>query len=147
MFAAAMMAAAVALVSGCATVHRSSPGAIDGIVVKGAPEGAAETVYIHTKGYYFLWTVPLASGDLRWNDETKSINGGFRLFRDMVSVGDLQNALLKMAEANGYDVVDVTFYDNDTSYAGVSYQGLLGTLFGSSEIGVSGIFVNRMESK
>ena len=147
MLAAAMIAVAVAFASGCASVHCSSPGAIDGINLKGAPEGALQIVYICNAGYYFLWTIPLASGDLRWNEEKESINGGFRLFRDMVSADDLQNALLKMAEAKGCDVVDVTFYDHDTSYAGVSYGGLIGSLFGSSEIGISGVFINRKERK
>ena len=146
-FAAIAVAALAVCTSGCATVHTSSLGVIDGIELKGAPEGAVQMVYVHTKGYYFLWCVPLASGDIRWNDEKESIEGGFRLFRDMVSAAEVQTALLKQAEVNNCDVVDITFYDHDTSYAGASYGGIVGALFGSSEIGVSGVFVNREESK
>jgi len=146
MLAAVVMAAAVPCLSGCAYVYRSNLGAIDGIKVKSSTEEPVQAVYISTIGYYFLWTVPLASGDLRWNDEKRSIEGGTRLFCDMVSVDDLQNALLKLAEVNDCDVVDIVFYDHDTSYASASYAGLLGAFFGSSEIGVSGVLVAKPEA-
>ena len=40
-------------------------------------------------------------------------------------------------------MVDVNFYDDDTSYAGASYEGLIGMLFGSSSMGVSAVLVPR----
>ena len=130
--------------TGCATVHSSSQGALSGLAYKGASGEPVELVYVNTTGYYFLWSLPLASGDLRWNEATRSINGGTCLFSDQVGVEELQNALLKMAEARNCDVVDVAFHDADTSYAGVSYGGAIGALFGSSEIGISGVFVPRV---
>ena len=130
--------------TGCATVYSSSKGAFDGVAYKDASGVPTEHIYIRTTGYYFLWALPLASGDLRWNEETKSINGGTCLFSDQVGVAELQNALLKIAETRNCDVIDVAYHDADTSYAGVSYGGAIGALFGSSEIGISGVFVPRV---
>ena len=139
-----IMAMSLVGMTGCATVYSSSKGALGGVEYKDAGGVPGEHVYIRTTGYYFLWTLPLASGDLRWNEATRSINGGTCLFSDQVGVEELQNALLKMAEARNCDVVDVAFHDADTSYAGVSYGGAIGALFGSSEIGISGVFVPRV---
>ena len=87
--------------------------------------------------------MPLASGDLRWDDETKSIKGGTYFFCDMVGATELQTALLKIAESRNCDVIDITYHDSDTSYAGPSYGGVIGALFGSSKIGISGVLVPK----
>ena len=139
-----LMAAMIAGTTGCATVYCSSQGALDGMEYKDAKGTPSEHVYIKSTGYYFLWTVPLASGDVRWNDEKKSINGGTCLFRDMVGATELQEALLKFAETRNCDVIDMSFQDSDTSFAGVSTGGAIGAMFGSSLIGVSGVLVPRM---
>lgn len=140
---AGMMAALLAGTTGCATVYQSSQGSLDGLAYKGAGGAPSQLVYITATGYYFMWTLPLASGDLRWNDATKTINGGTCLFSDMIGATELQSALLKFAEARNCDVVDITYSDDDTSYASASYGGVIGALFGSSQIGISGVLVPR----
>ena len=129
--------------SGCATVYRTAPGSLTGMGYKGADSTPLEQVYITTEGYYCLWSIPIMSGDLRWNEEKQSINGGTRLFCDMVSATDLQNALLKIAESRNCNVIDIMFDDSDTTYAGVSYEGAVGLFFGSSHMGVSGVLVPK----
>lgn len=138
-----IMAALLAGTTGCATVYRTSQGSLDGLAYIGAEGTPSELIYIKTTGYYFLWTIPLASGDLRWNEETKSINGGTCFFRDQVGASELQNALLKIAETRNCDVIDIAYHDSDTSYAGPSYGGVIGVFFGSSQIGVSGVLVPK----
>ena len=138
-----MLAAALAaMAAGCASVSYSSPDALDGVTVKGL-EGkpAGQQVVIRTTGYYVLWTIPLVSGDLRWNPKTKSINGGFSLFDDQVGVNNLQEVLLKIAESRNCDLADVHFNDSDTFYDGMS------SLFGSSDMSVSALLVPRNQSK
>ena len=133
-----------AMLTGCASVDYSSTGMLKNITVKGAPGAeAGQHVMITTSGYYMLWTIPLVSGDLRWNEETKEIRGGFSLFSDQVGYKELQDALLKIAESRNCDLADVSFNDADASYAGASYGGAVGTLFGSSNMGVSAILVPR----
>ena len=129
--------------AGCATVYRTTPGSLTGMGYKDADAIPLEQVYITTTGYYCLWTIPLVSGDLRWNEEKQSINGGTCLFSDQVGAAELQDALLKIAESRNCDVIDMAFHDSDTSYAGVSTGGLIGALFGSSQIGVSGVLVPK----
>ena len=133
-----------AMMAGCATVEYSSPGMLRNVTVKGA-DGAetGQVVSITTSGYYMLWTIPLVSGDLRWNAETQEIYGGTSFFQDQVGFNELQDALLKIAETRNCDLADVSFGDSDNSYAGVSYGGAIGTLFGSSHMGVSAILVPR----
>jgi hypothetical protein len=136
-----------AMVSGCATVNYSSPGALKGVAVEGSENAASgQAVAITTSGYYMFWTIPLVSGDLRWNDQTKSIEGGTSFFRDQVGLGELQNALIKLAESRNCDLAEVYYNDSDASYAGVSYGGAIGTCFGSSQMCVSALLVPRRTS-
>jgi hypothetical protein len=137
------VALAVSMAAGCATVTYSSPGALDGIAVKGVDGKVGQAVTIDTSGFYMFWAVPLVSGDLRWNDGKKSIEGGASFFKDQVSIADLQAALLKIAESRNCDLADVNYFDGDVSYAGPSYGGVVGTCFGSSHMSVSAILVPR----
>jgi len=145
--AAGFAAAALALASGCASVEISSPNALDGVAVKGVDGRLGSHVVVETDGYYFLWTVPLVSGDLRWDERKKSIKGGTRLFCDMVDVASLQNAVQKIAESRNCDIADLSFVDSDTTFAGLSDTGVIGALFGNSHITASAVLVPRGASK
>ena len=137
------LASLSAALAGCASVDYSSTRALSGITIKGAADSPRQLVFIDTAGFYVLWTIPVASGDLRWNAAKQSIEGGIAFFQDQVGVEELQNALLKIAESRNCELVDVNFYDSDTSYAGPSYSGAVGTLFGSSRMSVSAVLVPR----
>ena len=129
--------------AGCASVTYSSPHALSGITIKGAAGAPSQLVFIETTGYYVLWTLPLVSGDLRWNVDKQSIEGGTSFFQDQVGVEELQSALHKIAELRHCDLVDVSYHDTDTSYAGASYGGAIGALFGSSHMSVSAVLIPR----
>ena len=143
--AAALIATVAA---GCATVTYTSPGMLDNVSVKGV-EGRklGQAVLIDTSGFYMFWTIPLVSGDLRWNDQKKSIEGGSSFFKDQVGVDELQSALLKIAESRNCDLADIYIYDADASYAGPSYDGIVGTCFGSSHMSISAVLVPRSPAK
>lgn len=132
------------MVTGCATVKYSSPGMLKNVSVKGA-KGAedGQLVTITTSGFYMFWAIPIVSGDLRWNERAKTIEGGTSLFQDQVSYAELQNALLKIAESRNCDLAEVYFNDSDASYAGASYSGAIGSCFGSSAMSVSAILMPR----
>ena len=122
----------------------SSPGKLSGITVKGSDgAGAGQIVSITTSGYHMFWTIPLASGDLRWDPAAGEIKGGTTFFRDQVGFQELQDALHKIAERRNCDLAEVYFTDSDCSYADVSYAGLIGALFGSSHMSVSAVLVPR----
>ena len=132
------------MVTGCASVEYSSPGKLKNVSVKGAPGAeAGRHVAITTSGYNMLWCIPLVSGDLRWDDEKREIKGGFSLFSDQVGFQELQTALQKIAETRNCNLADVSFHDSDGFYADVSWGGLIGMFFGSSQMGVSAVLVPR----
>ena len=129
---------------GCASITYSAPGALKDVSVRGVKNAdGAQFVMIDTSGYYMFWTIPLVSGNLRWNDQKRSIEGGTSLFRDQVGLGELQNALIKLAESRNCDLAEVYYNDADASYAGVSYGGAIGSCFGSSQMCVSALLVPR----
>lgn len=133
-----------AMVSGCATVNYSSPGALKGVAVEGSKDAASgQAVAITTSGYYMFWTIPLVSGDLSWDTASGEIRGGTSFFRDQVSYQELQAALHKIAERRNCDLAEVYFSDSDCTYAGASYSGVIGALFGSSHMSVSAVLVPR----
>ena len=133
-----------AMVTGCASVEYSSPGKLANVSVKGAPGAeAGRHVVITTTGYNMFWSVPLVSGDLRWDGAKREIKGGFSLFTDQVGFQELQTALQKIAETRNCDLADVSFHDADGFYADVSWGGLIGMFFGSSQMSISAILVPR----
>lgn len=139
--------ALAACAAGCATSKFSSADRLAGLTIKGADGQPGQHVVLDTTGYYMFWTIPLVSGNLDWNERKKDIEGGFSLFSDKVGADELQYALVKIAESRNCDLADVHFYDTDTSYAGPSYGGLVGTCFGSSHMGVSAVLVPRKPAK
>ena len=142
-FKSALCAAFAAVAAGCATMTCSTPGGLDGITLKGADGPPSQTVFMESSGYYILWTIPICSGDITWNEEKKSINGGFSMFTDHVSIDNLQRAITNYADRRDCDLVDVLYTDHDTTYAGSSQTGLIGIFFGSSTMGVSAVLVPR----
>jgi hypothetical protein len=142
-FAIWLAAAALVFAPGCATVEYSSPDDLANVTIKGANGRVKEHVIIDTTGYYFLWTLPIFSGDVRWNEGKQSINGGITFFREMVNLENLQTAITKFAESRNCDLVDVSYNDTDASYAGVSYSGIIGSLFGQSHMVVCATLVPR----
>ena len=139
----ALALAALAACSGCATISTTKSGRLEGIAIKGASGEALEHVCLTTTGEHMFWAIPLGSGRFRWNEETQTLETETAWFQDNVGVAELQEALLKYADSRNCDVVDISFVDSDTSYAGVSYEGIIGILFGSSSMGVSGVLVPR----
>lgn len=138
----------VSLGTGCASITYSTSGALNGVTVKGVEGGKPlQTVMINTTGFYLFWTVPIVSGDLRWDEEKKSIVGGTSLFQDQVGFAELQSALLKIAESRNCDLAEVYFNDSDSFYAGASYSGAVGSFFGSSHMSVSAILVPRATAR
>jgi len=133
-----------AMVTGCASVEYSTPGKLKNVSVKGAPGAeAGQHVAITTSGYNLFWCIPLVSGDLRWDEEKREIKGGTSFFTDQVGFQELQTALQNIAETRNCDLADVSFIDSDGFYTDVSWGGLIGSCFGSSQMGVSAVLVPR----
>ena len=135
------------LVSGCATITSTPYSTLDGVQISGTDRKPSEVVFIESSGFYILWQVPIFSGDIRWNSEKKSINGGVSFFRNHLSLANLQNAVTNYADSRNCDLVDVIYNGTETSYAEASETGLIGAFFGSTTINVSAVLVPRNSDK
>lgn len=135
------------LITGCATFTSTPYGALEGVKLNGTDGKPSEVVFMESTGFYILWQVPLFSGDIRWNNEKKSIEGGVSFFKDHISLANLQNAITNYADSRNCDLVDVIYNDTNASYAEASETGLIGALFCSATINVSAVLVPRNNEK
>lgn len=142
-----LIAAFAVLITGCATITSTPYDTLDGVKLDGAKGKPSEVVFIESTGFYILWQVPIFSGDIRWNSEKKSIEGGVSFFKDHVSLANLQTAITNYAESRNCDLVDVIYNNANASYAEASEVGLIGALFGSATINVSAVLVPRSSDK
>ena len=142
-----LIVAFAVLITGCATITSTPYDKLDGVKLEGTDGKPSEVVFIESTGFYILWQVPIFSGDIRWNKEKKSIEGGFSLFRDHVSLANLQTAITNYADSRNCDLVDVIYNNTNASYAEASETGLIGALFGSATINVSAVLVPRTSEK
>ena len=141
------IAAFAVLITGCATITSFPYDSLDGVKLNGTDKKPSEIVFIESTGFYILWQVPIFSGDIRWNSEKKSIEGGVSFFKDHVSLANLQNAITNYADCRNCDLVDVIYNNTEASYAEASETGLIGALFGSATINVSAVLVPRNNEK
>ena len=142
-----LIAAFAVLITGCATITSTPYDKLDGIKLDGTDGKPSEVVFIESTGFYMLWQVPIFSGDIRWNSEKKSIEGGFSLFKSHLSLVNLQKAITNYADSRNCDLVDVIYNDSNKSYGEASETGLIGALFGSTTINVSAVLVPRISDK
>ena len=142
-----LIAAFAVLITGCATFTSTPYDKLDGVKLNGTDRKPSEVVFMESTGFYILWQVPLFSGDIRWNNEKKSIEGGVSFFKDHISLANLQNAITNYADSRNCDLVDVIYNDTNASYAEASETGLIGALFCSATINVSAVLVPRNNEK
>ena len=142
-----LIVAFAVLITGCATITSVPYDTLDGVKLDGTNGKPSEVVFIESTGFYILWQVPIFSGDIRWNSEKKSIEGGVSFFKDHVSLANLQTAITNYADSRNCDLVDVIYNNANASYAEASEVGLIGALFGSATINVSAVLVPRNSDK
>ena len=138
-----LIVAVAVLITGCATITSTPYDTLEGVKLEGTNGKPSEVVFIESTGFCILWQVPLCSGDIRWNEEKKTIEGGVSFFKNHVSLANLQNAITKYADSRNCDLVDVIYDNASASYAEASEVGLIGALFGSATINVSAVLVPR----
>ena len=142
-----LVVAFAVLVTGCATVTTTPYSTLKDVKLNGTDGKPSEVVFLENTGFYILWQVPIYSGEIKWNSEKKCLESGFSLFKDNISLANLQNALTKYADNRNCDLVDVIYNDTNASYAEASKTGLIGALFCSATINVSAVLVPRDSNK
>ena len=139
---------AVALVAGCSTVERTSPGIMEKFDVVGSNVQATETVLIRNSGWTLFYVIPGLFGDVTWdpkaNDGKGDINGGLWLFRDKCNVSDCYETLQKLAEQQNCDLTNVTLVDNSLISLGFTgWMEFLGCFVEGNDVMVSGVLRPR----
>ena len=130
---AALLAAALAV--GCAHVDISSPKSLSGLDVLGSPTQADRQVVVRNSGVHVLWSFPLASGDMRWDDETQDVKGGISFFHDYCNTAVCMDVLEGIAKRENCDLVGVYFTDMTKSGFDVtSLSGLFAWVGGLYEV-------------
>lgn len=143
LFNAAMIAAA-AVVAGCSTVERTSPGIMERFDVAGSDIPATETVIIRNSGWTLFYCIPGLYGDVTWepaaNEGRGDINGGLWILRDKCNVSDCYDSLQKMADQQNCDLTNVTLVDNSAISLGFTGWGeLIGCFVEGNDVMVSGV--------
>lgn len=105
---------AALFLQGCATVEITPLGAMDGMSVGGVDGKNLRHVYISNGGYYLLDGWPLAMGDIRWDEKKQDIRGGTTFFREQGQLHDIEEVLVKIAERENCDLIEVTSLDESS---------------------------------
>lgn len=140
--------AAAALVCGCSTVERTSPGIMEKFDVVGSDAPATETVLIRNSGWTLLYFIPGLFGDVTWEPKANGgkgdINGGLWLFRNKCNVSDCYESLQKLSAQQNCDLTNVTLVDNSLISLGFTgYAEFLGCFVESNDVMVSGVLRSR----
>ena len=140
--AAGLASAMAVFAPGCASIECSSPSALDGVTVKGAGGPVREHVLIDTTGYYLFNTLPLVTGDVRWDARKRTIRGGTSFFRNHVKEAKLQDALVNLAKSRNCDLADVSYSAEGETLADIN-NTFMGVVLGKSHMCVSATLVPR----
>ena len=134
----------VVLAAGCAHVDISAPKSLSGLDVLGSPNQADRQVVVRNSGIHVLWSFPLASGDMRWDDETQDVKGGLAFFHDYCNTAVCMDVLEGIAKRENCDLVDVYFTDmTKSSFDVTSIPGLFAWVGGLYEVQACGILRPR----
>ena len=106
-----MILAACALCAGCASVEISSPGSLHPLAVGGGSHPGDRAVVVSDVGYHLFRSIPLGSGDLRWDEKKNDVAGGPVFFSNQARIDNCFAALQRVAERENCDLVDVSFTD------------------------------------
>lgn len=143
---------AAALVAGCSTVERTSPGIMERFDVAGSDIPATETVIIRNSGWTLFYCIPGLYGDVTWvpeaNEGKGDINGGVWLLQDKCNVSDCYDSLQNMAAQQGCELSDVTLVDNSAISLGFTgYGEIVGCFIEGNDVMVSGVLRKRNVAK
>ena len=143
LFPAVALAAAM-LIGGCTTVEISSPGTLKGIDVKGAGGQADRVIMLGNEGYYLFQFIPLAVGDVTWDEKKGGIVNEISFFSDELAGDRMANAMFRYAESQDCDLVDLVI--NNRTECKIGLFGLMdwfNTVVGCQGVCYSGVLRPR----
>ena len=136
---AAVVAAAVAAVSGCVSVDRCGAERLEGLSINGTDKKPVEHIVVSNFGYYLFNLFPLVTGNAnpdRWFP--------FRFFSDHVKLSKMQSVLSAEAQKRyGVEMIELTSnYDAAPCFSvSLDPKSLLGMFFCYREVQLSAVLV------
>jgi len=131
---------ALAVLTGCASLERTSPGMMDGLDVVGGDMPAEQTICARVNGFGLLYICTLICGDVEYNKASHGVTGGFLLFRDKCNCADCYRTLQAIANAEGRELTNVNMFNNSLPQQGITgYSDFIAWFFESEDVGCSGV--------
>jgi len=130
----------MALLTGCASIERTSPGIMDGLDVMGGDTPAETTVVVRNSGFCLFYITTGICGDPEYNFEKHNIEGGILLFQDECNTGNCYVTLRNVAKDEGKQLTNVNMVNNSLPSQGITgYIQFLGWLFEFEDVSCSGV--------
>jgi len=135
---------ALALLAGCASIERTSPGMMDGLDVVGGDKPAETTVCVRANGFGLLYICTAICGDVTYDEKTHAIKGGCLLFQDKCNCVDCYRTLQLIANDRGKILTNVNMFNNSLPQQGITgYADLIGWFLESEDVGCSGVLRSK----
>jgi len=130
----------LALLAGCASIERTSPGMMDGLDVIGGDTPAQQTVCARVTGFGLLYLCTAICGDVEFDRKSHTIKGGCALFQDKCNCSDCYRTLQAVANDEGKRLTNVNMFNNSLPQQGLTgYADLVGWFIESEDVGCSGV--------
>jgi len=129
-----------AVLTGCASIERTSPGKMDKLDVIGGDTPAEQTVCVRNYGFGLFYICTAICGDVRYDEKEHDIKGGCLLFHDKCNCADCFRTLQAVANAEGKALTNVNMFNNSLPSQGVTgYADFCGWFLELEDVGCSGV--------
>lgn len=130
----------VTVLSGCASIERTSPGMMDGLDIVGGDSPAVQTVCVRTSGFGLFYICTGICGDVGYDKSKHDIEGGCLLFSDKCNCSDCYRTLQAIANDEGKTLTNVNMFNNSLPTQGVTgWVDFAGWFVETEDVGCSGV--------
>jgi len=130
----------LALLTGCASIERTSPGMMDGLEVMGGDAPAEQTVCARVSGFGLFYLFTAICGDVSYNRREHDIEGGCLVFQDRCNGADCYRTLQAVANDQGKLLTNVSMVNNSLPSQGVTgWADLAGWFVEVEDVACSGV--------
>jgi len=142
------MGLAVAGLTGCASVERTSPGMMDGLDVVGGDTPALQSICVRNSGIAMFHAIVVECGDVRYSNEKHDMEGGMKFFDYQCDCFHCYQTMQDAANDEGRALTNVSMFNNSAPSGGITgYLQLLGFLMEFEDVGCSGVLRDKPKSK
>lgn len=131
---------ALALLAGCASIERTSPGKLDRFEILGGEGKAESTAVSRNYGFGLFYLFTAICGDGKYNREKHDIEGGCLLFQDECNCSNCYLTLHDLAEDEGLALTNVAMVNNSLPSQGITgYIQMIGFVVEFEDVACSGV--------